>query len=447
LSALTFAHPLAALVGLAGIAPVAVALLRLNTGRRVRRRLDLPEPSLHTLLARPIALACLFGLLGLAAARPALRLQHERSMLAASAPGRPERWQRARAFARRLQTELPSVPMGLSSLTNRLLPYLFPTSDPRVYDLVLDEAYGIERPPPALTLDKWVTVFDPLNEVAVRRFFSPRAHTRVLVVLSDAEAHAFDARAVLRHLQRAGTTPVVVRFWRPGERIFHRGSESYRATQPGALATLRRTGWPVFSETQLGAAARFIRAAVGSGSLARVGYAQETTQLGPLLALAAFAPLLLLLLPGAPCRRCAAGGRRSPRRAMVLERFRERQATAASAGLPRAPMLGSPTPGVYELTLNRISDSVRRIVEATPARPVQRRPCRSTKPVNGVCTRIQSRPPRSRRAAAALDRGELLVAHGRAADVDAIRRADRTPGVGDARCPRLQRHPFLLLLA
>jgi hypothetical protein len=187
--------------------------------------------------------------------------------------------------------------MGLSSLTNRLLPYLFPTSDARTFDLVLDDAYGIQRPPPSITLDRWVTVFDPLAEVAVRRFFSPGVRTRVLVVLSDAEAHAFDARGVLRTIERSGTTPVVVRFWRPGERIFLRGSESYHATQPDALAALRRAGWPAFSETQLGAAVRFIRKAVGSGPLVRVGYAQEDTQLAPLLALAAFVPLLLLVLP------------------------------------------------------------------------------------------------------------------------------------------------------
>lgn len=314
MSDLTFAHPLAALSALAGIVPVTVALLRLRTGRSVRRALDLRSPPLHVLLARPVALACLFGLLGLAAARPTLRLQHERttrtdvqvvvaldssrSMLAAAAPGQPERWQRARAFAHRLHAELPGVPMGLSSLTNRLLPYLFPTSDSTAYDLVLAEAYGIEQPPPALTLDKWVTVFDPLNEVTVRRFFSPAVHKRVLVVLSDAEAHVFDARAVLRHLEQSGTTPVVVRFWRPGERIFHRGAASYRATQPDALATFRRVGWPAFSETQLGAAARFVRDAVGSGPLVRVGYAREDTQLAPLLGLAAFVPLLLLIVPG-----------------------------------------------------------------------------------------------------------------------------------------------------
>lgn len=318
---LTFAHPLAALAALAGIAPLAIALHRLRTGRRVRAGLGLPEPPLLALLARPLALACLFGLLGLAAARPSLRAQHERttrtdvqvivaldssrSMLAASARGRPERWQRAQQFARRLKTELPGVPLGLSSLTNRLLPYLFPTSDPRAYDLVLDEAYGIQRPPPALTIDRWVTVFDPLGEVAVRRFFSPNVHKRVLVVLSDVETHAFDASAVLQRLARTGTTPVVVRFWHPGERIFERDSASYRATQPGALAELRHAGWPAFSEAQLDLAARFIRTTVGSGPVRRVGYEQEHTQLAPFLALAALMPLLLLVLPGGylPSRR------------------------------------------------------------------------------------------------------------------------------------------------
>ncbi|HJX48961.1 MAG TPA: hypothetical protein VJ375_14030 [Gaiellaceae bacterium] len=314
MTSLTFAHPLAALAALAGVVPVAIALFRLRAGRRVRAGLGLSEPPLVALLARPLALACLFGLLGLAAARPSLRVQHERttrtdvqvivaldssrSMLAASARGRPERWQRAREFAHRLQTELPGVPLGLSSLTNRLLPYLFPTSDPRAYNLVLDEAYGIQRPPPALTIDRWVTVFDPLGEVAVRRFFSPNVHKRVLVVLSDVETHAFDASAVLKRLERTGTTPVVVRFWHPGERIFERSSASYRATQPGALAPLRRAGWPAFSESQLAPALRFIRTAVGSGPVRRVAYAQEHTQLAPFLALSSFVLLLLLVLPG-----------------------------------------------------------------------------------------------------------------------------------------------------
>ena len=119
LLSVTFAHPLAALSALAGIVPIAVALFRLRTGRRVRRGLDLPEPRLLALLARPVALACLFALLGLAAARPTLRLEHERttrtdvqvvvaldssrSMLAASAAGP------ARALAARQGVRAPAA--------------------------------------------------------------------------------------------------------------------------------------------------------------------------------------------------------------------------------------------------------------------------------------------------------------------------------------------------
>jgi hypothetical protein len=314
LSDLTFVHPIAALAALAGLVPIAVALQRLARERQVRRQLGLPEPSRRAVLVRPVLLACLFGLLALAAARPKLEVQHERrmrtdvqvvvaldssrSMLATSARGQPERWQRARSFARTLRNELPSVPMGLSSFTNRLLPYLFPTGDVRAYDLVLDEAYGIERPPPALTLDRWVTVFDPLGQVTEGRFFSPDVHKRVLVVLSDAEARPFDAAALLRRLEGAGTTPVLVRFWRPGERIFRRDAESYRATQAGALAAFRGAGWAAFSEAQLHEAATSIRDAVGNGPLASIGYARRDIALAPWLALASLVPLLVLVLPG-----------------------------------------------------------------------------------------------------------------------------------------------------
>ena len=329
---MTFAEPPAALAALAGVVPVGVAVLRLRAARRARRALGLREPRLLRQLVRPVLLVCLFGLLGAAAARPDVRRERERttrtdvqvivaldssrSMLAASRRGTPERWQRARAFAHRLQAELPGVPIGLSSLTNRLLPYLFPTSDPRAYDLVLDEAYGIERPPPGLTLDHWVTVFEPLNGVVHHRFFSAGVHNRVLVVLSDVEAHPFDARVLLRNLERSGTTPVVVRFWHAGERIFRPGAQGYRASQPDALGALRRDGWPAFSETQLTAAAAFVRRTVGTGPVARIGYRRDDLHLAPFLAAAALLPLLLLVAPGGllPARRLRSG----PRPAVTL---------------------------------------------------------------------------------------------------------------------------------
>ncbi len=311
----TLATPFALLAGLVGVVPIAVALLRLRTARRLRRELGLEEPPVRARLARPIALACVFALLGLAAARPSIRVQHERtartdaeviivldssrSMLAAPGPDAESRYQRAVAFARRLHDELPTVPTGVSSLTNRLLPYLFPTTDDRAYDLVLDKAVGIERPPPSLSVDRWVTTFDPLNEVSVRHYFSPTARKRVLVVLSDAETHDFDATNVLRHLQRVGTTPLVVRFWRANERIYRRGRPigNYRATEPDALLTLQSAGWVTFRETDADAAATFVRQRIGAGPTARVGYRRQETSVAPIAALAALGPLLLLVAP------------------------------------------------------------------------------------------------------------------------------------------------------
>ncbi len=328
---LTLAAPTAALAALIGLVPIAVALFRMRADRRVQRELGLAAPPAAARLARPAALACVFGLLGLAAAQPAVRLEHtrvarsdaeivvvldsSRSMLASEGPNRPARYLRAVAFAHRLRAALPDVPAGLSSLTNRVLPYLFPTSDSGAYNLVLDEAYGIERPPPALTAEPWVTTFEPLNEVAVRHFFSPAVRRRVLVVLSDGETRDFAARSVLRNLRRAGTTPVVVRFWQPDERIYRRGRAvgGYRATRPGALGALRTAGWPAYSEADFGAALRTVRSAIGSGPAAAVGYDRREYPLAPILALVVLAPLLLLLAPAGrlprlgPLRRQAPG--------------------------------------------------------------------------------------------------------------------------------------------
>jgi hypothetical protein len=128
----------------------------------------------------------------------------------AAAPGGLPRYRRAVAFAHRLHAALPQLPAGVASLSNRLLPYLFPTVDGRAYDAVLDRAYGIQRPLPAVDLDRRVTTFDALRQASGHAFFSPQARRRIVVVLSDAETQPFDAAGVLRQLRRHGATPVVV---------------------------------------------------------------------------------------------------------------------------------------------------------------------------------------------------------------------------------------------
>jgi hypothetical protein len=311
-----FATPLAALAGLVGLVPVAVALVRSRRADGLRRALGLDDPTLPSRLARPLALGCAFALLGLAAAQPVLVRQRERlartdaqmlvvldnsrSMLALAGRRSEPRYRRAQAFAFRLRAAFPQLPTGVAALNNRLLPYLFPTVDEQAYGSVVGQAYGIQKPPPSVDGDPVATVFGELTEVASQTFFGDRARRRVLVVLSDAETRPFGARAALEALRRAHTTPIVVRFWHRGERIPH---ESYRSTQPDELGRLRRAGWPAYSERELDAVVRRVRDAIGSGPEAEVGLRRRQTSIAPAIALAALAPLLLVLVPAGAFRR------------------------------------------------------------------------------------------------------------------------------------------------
>ncbi len=310
-----FATPAAALAALVGLVPVAVALQRSRRARGLRRELGLPEPRAVSRVARPLALGCAFALLGLAAAQPSLARQRERlvrtdvqmlvvldtsrSMLASLGPDTAPRYRRAAAFAGRLHAALPELAAGVASLNNRLLPYLFPTVDEQAYASVLGLAYGIQRPPPAVDPDPVATTFDQLGQVTTQRFFPREARKRLLVVLSDAETRPFDAARTLSALRRARTTPIVVRFWQPGERIFRpgRAPESYRSTQPDELEKLRAAGWPAYSEGHLTAVVHRIKKAIGSGPLAALGYRRRETPIAPEIALAALAPLLFLFAP------------------------------------------------------------------------------------------------------------------------------------------------------
>lgn len=326
---ITFAAPLAALAGLAGLVPLAVALLRERPAAALRHELGLTAPPLRTRLVRPVALACAFALLGLAVARPSIQTQEQRllradaqlfvvvdnsrSMLAAAAVHRAPRYRRALLFARRLQAALPQLEAGVGSLSNRLLPYLFPTADTGAFDAVVAGAYGIQRPPPAPDVDHWVTSFDPLAQAGVRGFFSPGVRRRLLVVLSDGETRPFDARGVLRSLRRRGIVPIVVRFWQRDERIFRPDGrpESYRPTQPDELHALRAAGWQAYPESRFDAVVGAARRAVGSGPLAGAALERRQTSIAAAFALAAVAPLLLVLVQAGRLPRL----RRRPRRA------------------------------------------------------------------------------------------------------------------------------------
>ena len=137
--------PAAGLITLAALIPLAAFFQVSRHADRVRRAVGLPALPLRRCLTPMIALLSVAALLGLAAMQPFLQrtstrrvrsdaevlmvLDVSRSMLAQTSPDAPTRLERAKAAAERLRAGLPVVPVGIASLTNRVLPHLFPSAD------------------------------------------------------------------------------------------------------------------------------------------------------------------------------------------------------------------------------------------------------------------------------------------------------------------------------
>lgn len=184
--------------------PMAAGGVAVATSRGAARTLGLTPPPLARSLA-PLAaagLACVAG--ATAAAQPVLETTEvrkqrtasevvfvvdvSRSMRAASSAEGPTRLDRARAVVRSLRGSVEDVPAGLTGLTDRALPYLFPTGDERAFLDVLARSVAPEAPPPITSFSIVATSFEPLATLGRDGFFSPDARFRTCVLVTDGEA-------------------------------------------------------------------------------------------------------------------------------------------------------------------------------------------------------------------------------------------------------------------
>jgi hypothetical protein len=312
-----FLTPWAALFALAALVPLAVFLVRQRRARRIRAALTLQEPSLASRVPLALALAAVPGLIGLAAAQPIIeesrarpeRVDAEafvvvditRSMLASADPRAPIRLDRARDLAIRLRDGLPEVPMGIVSLTDRVLPHAFPTTDRRVFVATIEKSLDIDRPGSSIggTL---ATSLEALGAVSENLYFGPRAQRRLLVVFTDGESLPLQGG-----LQRAfaqSTPPIetiLVQLWDAEERIYAAGiAEGGYRPQPRARDTLDRVasliGGRVVSEDDPDGLIAAAREIVGEGETRERDLEGERIALMPYVTLAAVLPLGFLLL-------------------------------------------------------------------------------------------------------------------------------------------------------
>ncbi len=295
---------------------VGVAALSERRSRRLCGTLGLQPRSWWSLGVDIGALVAIAVLLGLAAAQPVVsqvrasrgRTDAEaivvfdisRSMLARSSPTSLTRLQRARDIAKQLRAELTDVPIGVSSLTDRLLPHLFPTMSMTAFTSTIDRAINIERPPPERR-DLRATAFGALADLGRQNFFGSKARVRVAVVLTDGESIPFNLGELRGPLVSGRVSVHFVHIWDEDERVYdaRKRSERYR---PAALSRsvleriAREVGGSVHSETDAATAISTVDRRLGTGPRVQRGRELQAVPLAPYAAAAAALPLALVLL-------------------------------------------------------------------------------------------------------------------------------------------------------
>lgn len=313
---MTFLTPVAALVAVLGLAPLAVLLVMSDRAASIRGALGLDESG-DRRRAPAAAIAAVAVLIGLAAAQPEVGrtqtrpirsdaevlfvIDTSRSMLASAAPTASTRFDRAKAEALRLREQLPDVRVGVASMTDRTLPHLFPNADEQVFRATVEQAIDIERPPPIAYLRTGVTTLAALTTVVTRGFFSSSSRHRVLVVFTDGETRPFDAAGLGTVLRRdPGVSIVFVHVWSPGELIYSDGtpepgyqSDASSGEKLARAATAARGA--SFGEEQFRSVAGAVRGFLASGPTTREPRSQTELALAPYLLIAAALPLAFLL--------------------------------------------------------------------------------------------------------------------------------------------------------
>ena len=317
LGTLSFLSPVAALVAVAVVPALLAAAVAERRSRALCRVLGLPARGVGSVLWTALTLVGCTACLALAAAQPVLGkvrpvqgrqdaqalfvFDISRSMLAAAGPSAPTRFTRAREAARAVRAQLPDLPVGVVSMTDRVLPHLFPTLGAGLFDATLDDALGIERPPPDRLGRGRATSLGSLGLLATRNFFGENASRRVAVVFTDGESLPYDALDLRDKLGQGNVTLVVVRIWAPEERIYDaRGTvlAAYRpdpAAQTALDTDMATVGARVLRPADVDGVAEAARRAVGAGPVGPAGRELRTTALAPYAVLGSFLPLAFLL--------------------------------------------------------------------------------------------------------------------------------------------------------
>jgi len=318
---MTFLTPLGGLVALVALIPLAAFVVGRDRVATVRSGLGLTAPA-RTSMARQAAAVAGIAVLGLAATQPALSdvatgrtrtnvevlfvLDTSLSMAASASAVSPTRLQRAVAAAARLRAEIPTVPSGVATLTDRVLPDLLPVTDVAAFDGVLTQAVAIENPPPIETDIVRDTTYTALEDIGTGNYFEPGVTRRVIVLLTDGESLPITPSQIASQLPPAlGYRLLAIRFWAADEGVYNANGRRQPAYHPYAAgklilaqlaASLHGRGRS-YEEADLGGAADYLREIVGTGRTVATRRVASVRTLAPFVAGLAVLLLTLALAP------------------------------------------------------------------------------------------------------------------------------------------------------
>jgi hypothetical protein len=314
---ITLLTPPGALFVLAALVPLVVLRNRERRLRRIRTALGLDEPPPVSRVSLGLALAAVCGLVALAAAQPVIAtnrvlaertdaqvflvLDTSRSMLASAKPGAATRFDRSRVIAQELAERLPEIPVGLASMTDRLLPHLFPTTDRRQLAATAQKTLAIESPGPSTFYSTRATTFGALAAAPTLNYFPPSVRKRVLVVFTDGETRPLEEDLASAFRRKPRVETIFVRLWAADERIYLTGvAEVGYAPDPESAAELARVaslvGGRVLAEGESEKLVQAVRDLLGSGPTIDREHEGRRRALMPYVTLAALLPLGFVLL-------------------------------------------------------------------------------------------------------------------------------------------------------
>ncbi len=316
--ALSFVSPVGAVVALAGVFALGVLVAGEQRLRRVCEAMGLRPPAGRQSLPIAAAVALTVVLVALAAAQPILAHQQStrgrtdaevyfvfdvsRSMAARPPRGGPSRLDRARGVAKEIRAGIADVPAGVTSLTDRLLPHLFPSVSLNAFNATVDRALGIDRPTARLPWgDSRGTVIGAVGELASAGYFAGTSRRRAVVVLTDGETLNDDLPSLAARLRQGKVRPLFVRLWRSDERIYEpNGTINPKyLPDPASGAVLegvaRSLETRIFGPGQEGDVVRALRGTLGKGPVGTRGRELQSLSLAPWLVGLAFLPLGFLL--------------------------------------------------------------------------------------------------------------------------------------------------------